>query len=339
MTTDIPEKRRVVMPWLRKRARKPKEALEEEQAVGSVNDQVAPQSASPNPVLESTIAETEQIATSIKMTAQQEAETEAERIINQAKQAAQKIKRKAEVAPQKDAEAKAEGIISQAKKDAEAKAEGIISQAKQDAEAKAEGIISQAKQDAEAKAEGIISQAKQDAEAKAEKIISQAKQEAEAKAEKIISQAKQEAEIKAEKPEEPAQPKKAATEKKIEEPVQLKEEAIEEKVEEPAQPKQDSHKLYAGEVELAIAKPVDPKMVSKLYNYLQTTPEIKLVQASGSWERGTTITVVLDKPIPLISAISSKIPEAEAKPERPERDGFVKGKRGVRRITIALKER
>jgi len=80
-------------------------------------------------------------------------------------------------------------------------------------------------------------------------------------------------------------------------------------------------------------------MVSKLYNYLQTTPEIKLVQASGSWERGTTITVVLDKPIPLISAISSKIPEAEAKPERPERDGFVKGKRGVRRITIALKER
>jgi len=79
-------------------------------------------------------------------------------------------------------------------------------------------------------------------------------------------------------------------------------------------------------------------MVAKLYNYLQTTPEIKLVQTSGTWERGSTITVVLDKPIPLISVISSKIPEAEAVAERPERDGFIKGKRGLRRIKLSLKE-
>ncbi len=66
MTTDIPEKGRVVMPWMRKRARKPKEEPGEEQAAGSVSNQVAPQSASPKQVLESTVAETEQIATSIK---------------------------------------------------------------------------------------------------------------------------------------------------------------------------------------------------------------------------------------------------------------------------------
>ncbi len=101
--------------------------------------------------------------------------------------------------------------------------------------------------------------------------------------------------------------------------------------------KQESHPLYTGEVELAISKPVSPGIVAKLYNYLQTTPEIKFVRTSGSWERGTSVTVVLDKPISLISVLSSKIPEAKLTPERPEKDGFVKGKRGVRRITLSLK--
>lgn len=102
--------------------------------------------------------------------------------------------------------------------------------------------------------------------------------------------------------------------------------------------KQDTQSLYTGEVELSVTKPVDPKMVARLYNYLQTTPEIKFVRTSGSWERGTTITVALDKPIALISVLSSKIPEAEVVPERPERDGFVSGKKGVRSIKLALKK-
>ncbi len=101
---------------------------------------------------------------------------------------------------------------------------------------------------------------------------------------------------------------------------------------------QDSQSLYTGEVELTITKPVDPKMVSRLYNYLQSTPEIKFVRTSGSWERGTTITVALDKPIALISVLSSKIPEAEVIPERPGKDGFISGKKGVRSIKLALKK-
>ncbi len=103
--------------------------------------------------------------------------------------------------------------------------------------------------------------------------------------------------------------------------------------------KQDTQSLYTGEVELTITKPVDPKMVARLYNYLQTTPEIKFVRTSGSWERGTTIIVALDKPIALISVLSSKIPEADVVPERPERDGFISGKKGVRSINLALRKR
>ena len=95
---------------------------------------------------------------------------------------------------------------------------------------------------------------------------------------------------------------------------------------------------YTGEVELAIVKPVNPKVVSKLYNYLQVTPEIKFVRTSGSWDRGTSITITLDKPIPLISVLSSKIPEAKMVPERPGEDGFIGGKKGVRRIKIALRK-
>jgi len=103
-------------------------------------------------------------------------------------------------------------------------------------------------------------------------------------------------------------------------------------------PIQDSHSLYTGEVELTVEKPVDPKIIAGLYNYLQTTPEIKFVRTTGSWDRGTTITVALDKPISLISVISDKVPEAKVTPERMERDGFIRGRRGVRSIRLSRKE-
>ncbi len=158
----------------------------------------------------------------------------------------------------------------------------------------------------------------------------------------------------------PAQAQSEATEETMDETPQLPRETVESSSAEiiesilaepqltggksaPEQPrtvlsKQDTQSLYTGEVELSVTKPVDPKMVARLYNYLQTTPEIKFVRTSGSWERGTTITVALDKPIALISVLSSKIPEAEVVPERPERDGFVSGKKGIRNIKLALKK-
>ena len=262
----------------------------------------ASSSASVRSILKTAVADAEQVVASITMKAQAEAEEEAARIIVQANQEAEEIKRSAETAVEKGVE----DILSVANRQAES-----------------------------------------------------TEVEVEPAALSRVGE-----EIVEEKVEEPAP---EFGEEKIEEPVQLRDEAAEEKVEEtavsepveataqelleqhppeekpvrkepePSLPKQDSHSLYTGEVELAVAKPVDLKMVSKLYNYLQVTPEIKFVHTDGSWDRGTTITVTLDKPIPLISVLSSKIPEAEVTPERPEMDGFVKGKRGVRRIKLALK--
>ena len=173
-----------------------------------------------------------------------------------------------------------------------------------------------------------------------------------------------------EKVEEPVQLQEEVTEEKVEEPVQLQEEVTisepvgvtveglleqrlpEERPEreetEPGLLEQDSQGLYTGEVELAIDVPVDLKMISKLYNSLQTIPEVRILRTRGSANRGSTITVALGKPIPLISVISSKLPGVAVTPEPPEKDSFVKGKpspllgkgkKGVRRIKLALKEK
>ena len=102
--------------------------------------------------------------------------------------------------------------------------------------------------------------------------------------------------------------------------------------------KEEGRSLYTGEVDLSIEVPVEPTMVAKLYSYLQTTPEIKFVRTTGSWNKGSIITVVLDKPIALISELASRLPEADVLPELPDVNGHVRDRRGMRRISIALKD-
>ncbi len=103
--------------------------------------------------------------------------------------------------------------------------------------------------------------------------------------------------------------------------------------------KEESQSLYTGEIELTIGVPVEPTMVANLYSYLQTSPEIKFVRTAGSWNRGSTITIVLDKPIPLISVLAAKLPLANVVPERPVGSGHVKDRRGMRKINISLKDK
>jgi hypothetical protein len=83
-----------------------------------------------------------------------------------------------------------------------------------------------------------------------------------------------------------------------------------------SQMKIDGQTPFAGEVELAIDVPVDLKTVSALYACLQTISELRILNT-----RGTVITVVLNKPLPLISLISAKMPNIELVSEAPEKDG------------------
>lgn len=85
----------------------------------------------------------------------------------------------------------------------------------------------------------------------------------------------------------------------------------------------DTGAIYEGEIELALAAPVDLAALAKLHNYLQTTPDIKILYSKGSWDRGVIITVTLDKPLPLLGIIS-KIPGLVAAAASPEKDNLAK---------------
>ncbi len=182
---------------------------------------------------------------------------------------------------------------------------------------------------------------------------------------------------------EPVQLEEEVLEEKVEEPVQLEEEVLEERVEESVQLQEeatvsepvggtmkelseqylpeerpgeregeptplelDTQAPYAGEIEFEIAMPVDSRMVYKLYEHLQTVPELKILHTKGSWDGGTTIAIGLDKPTPLDSIIS-KILGVEVIPELSEKDGLAEGvssslrgarRSGVKRIKLTLKE-
>ena len=194
-------------------------------------------------------------------------------------------------------------------------------------------------------------------EATAENIISVAEKVAE---EQIEEPAQAQEEVVAGKEAEPVQLQEEVTEEAAEETVpQEKEPAVVEPVAEEEEPekaakkeeeaekaepemvatKEESQSPYTGEVELIVEVPVEPTMVSKLYDYLQTTSEIKFVRTVGSWNKGSTITIVLDKSIPLLSVLAAKLPEANVVPERTERSGHAKDRRGVRKINISLKNK
>jgi len=390
-----------------------KKGLDEEQVVDSVNGPVAQHGAVLDPLLEKTVTNAEQLAASIKMKAQVEAEAEAARIITQAKQEVQEIKLSAEIAAEAKlaTEKEAEDILSTVKRkteiiEAEAKQrtllyllkarEEIEKQIREDYK-KAYARLSSSLQDLMSVGQNIEVELKDKRTTLWESKSFELKEyetalleTSEEVAPSLETLAPTETEIepdiasKEEKTEEPAKLQEEATEEETEQPVQLQEEVSEKKTEETAQLQEeatvsepaeevteeplgqhppeeipdreetsstqlkpvDSQTLYTGEVELAIAIPVELKMVSKLYNYLQTIPDIKILRTTGSWDRGTTITVVADKPIPLISIIS-EIPGVEVMSELPQQDSSVKkasssrlraGGEGAKRVKLTLKE-
>jgi hypothetical protein len=103
--------------------------------------------------------------------------------------------------------------------------------------------------------------------------------------------------------------------------------------------KAERDSLYSGEVELTVEAPLEPTMISKLYNFLQTTPEIKFIRTTGSWNKGSIITIMLDKPLSLLSILAAKLPEADVMPEQPETGGQMKDRRRTRKISISLRNK
>ncbi len=370
-----------------------KNGLREEQVVDFVNGLIAQQKASQQAsaaslrsLIKTATTDAEQLAASIKMKAQAEAETETARIIAQAKQDAQEIRGRAEVATRKEAEdtlsvANRRAEITEV--EAKQKALLFLLRAREEIE---KDIREQYK-----RVYARLSASLQDLANEGQNIEMELKSERARLWESKTFELKKDETTLLKAAEELTAPlETAAPEQGVEPPVELHEEIIEEKIEQPTQlqeevpiakaavsepveevtvelPEQhlpeeelseeeinptqlevvDSQTLYTGEVELVVAIPVDLKAVSKLYNYLQTIPDIKILRTRGSWDRGTTVTVVLDKPTPVVGIIS-KIPDLEVTAELLQKDSSVKRTRGstrrggkeveTKRIKLTLRE-
>ena len=79
----------------------------------------------------------------------------------------------------------------------------------------------------------------------------------------------------------------------------------------------DGHILLTGEIELVIPGPINIKMASKLYNILQTIPEVRVTVTRGTINHGATIVVSIDKQIPFIQMLSTKLPDVKLVTDSP----------------------
>jgi len=369
--------------------------LDEKQVVNFINNLTAQpdtsqQASSPalDSLLKTAASHAQQMTASIKTKAEEEAQTKAAIIIDQAKQEAEEIKQRAQSATEREQEdilsaAKAKAEIAQIETKQQALLFLLRIREEMDKEVtedykNAYSRLFSSLQNLESEMRNIETELKsnrtqlweskklelQEYEAELLKISGASAPSLETPA--PIEMEKEAAITGKEEVKEPAQLQEEAAEEELE-PAQLQEEptvseaveVITEELLEQHPPeegpeeaearaellKQDSETLYTGEVELAVATPVDLKMVSKLYNHLQTIPEVRILNTGGSVERGTTITVVIDKPVPLIGIIS-KILRVELTSEPLEKGGSVKEKlssllktrkRKVKRIGLILK--
>ena len=147
----------------------------------------------------------------------------------------------------------------------------------------------------------------------------------EAKENSMVEEVLEEAEDKKKKK------KKSKDEEKPEEP----------KGEEAIKREADTSKMYEGEIELTIVPPVGLALLSEIHNELDKIPEAKVLQTVGSWDKSTSIKVLLEKPMPL-AQILTRIPGVEMVQEMTEKGDYKSstiknmGKQGIEKY-IALR--
>jgi len=275
------------------------EITSKDKMVDYVSDLVKQGGASPSAsvrsILKAAISSAEQIVESVRQRAEEEAKEEAARIVAQARREAEGLSRGVAI-PDSMTE--------------------TVPTAKEEIE-EAAGPVAEEK--------GAVVHLEKPEEETLSKDIPEAalteKEEAAAEAE---VQGLPEQSLEAERPEE----KEGEAEVK-----DVPEAAVAEK-EKPATVGEASQAIFTGEVEIVVGVPVDPNIVTKLYGYLQTTPQIKFVRTAGSWNKGTSISVVLEKKIPLVAELTSRIPEAMITGQPPE-----PGKKEGSRVDITLKSK
>ncbi len=68
----------------------------------------------------------------------------------------------------------------------------------------------------------------------------------------------------------------------------------------------ESHVLYQGLVEIAIAAPVDLRRMVDLYEHMNNTPGVDVINLGGSARRGITIRLLLENPVHLMRILQAQ---------------------------------
>lgn len=275
---------------------------------GVVEQRGVSSSASVRSIIKAAISSAEQIVDSVKEQVVAEARQEAAKIILEAKKEAEKIEsRKKPV--QKETAEETVAVAEQVAEEPVPTPEEVVAEAEEPVPTPEE-VVAEAEEPVPASEEAVAEEEKPEPpEGQVEEPVAE---------EEISSEEPAIVEPSAEVTEPEKAGKKRGAEAKEAPPVVLTTE--------------ESQTPYTGEVELNVEVPIEPTMVAKLYNYLQTTPEIKFVRTTGSWNKGSTISILLDKPLPLLAHLIAKLPEADISPEGKD---HVKDRRRVRRITIS----
>ena len=316
-------------------------------------------------LIQMAVKDAEEITSSIKTKAQEEAENEASITVEKARQDAEEIKASAEAAARKEAE----DIVAAAKSRAET-AEAEVREKIRSLISKAiEELKGEVGEDDKQIHSRLLSSLQELLDAAQNEEVKQPSQlEEEVVNDKVeeLLQAEEEATL--------AEPVESTSEEEttLAEPVgaisdeettldelvgvtseELPDQSLPEKGEVEEAPGntplklEDTEALYSGDVELVIPAPVNLNILSKFYDYLQTIPDVKILYTRGSWDSGTTITIALDSAIPLISFIL-KMPGVEVIPELSQDDNLVKErpsallrarKSGVKRFKLSMKEK
>ena len=84
----------------------------------------------------------------------------------------------------------------------------------------------------------------------------------------------------------------------------------------------EGSKVYMGEVELEIVPFADMARIVEFHGLLNGIEGVTVQSTAGSWDRGTTITVMLDRPLSLGDTLS-QMPNVKATPAVPEKSNLL----------------
>jgi vacuolar-type H+-ATPase subunit H len=223
----------------------------------------------------------------------------ADRTVLEARKEAENIKT--------EAEEKAAKIVTWAEEKAKAAAHKIVNKAKEKAQAEAEKIIAGAKEDASR----IIAEAKK-AEGGAKIAVPETVQEPAADRKAKQTEAAKKPHGDGAKPVVEAERDRKAIEKV--EPIVCSQENVKTVKPEETAVQKDSGKeppfLYQDMVELTLPPPIPLDHMLKLHKQLKNTPNVKVMELTGSLDKGVAIKLFLMAPTPLADIIKA-IPEVE----------------------------